>query len=62
MPTEWLLKLYNELLEANSEGIKALIQTIPDSEILLRQGLTKLVQEFEFEEIINLLEPLINGN
>ena len=36
-----------------------LITEIPEPEIYLIQSLTKMVREFEFEQIIDLTEPLI---
>lgn len=37
-----------------------LIIEIPDSQINLRQFLVKAVRLFQFEQIIDLAEPLIN--
>jgi signal transduction histidine kinase len=59
MPTTWLSKLYKTVLEADSEQVMSLIQDIPPTETLLIKPLTELVQRFQFEAILDLIEPLI---
>ncbi|WRH68520.1 MAG: hypothetical protein RSE13_10280 [Planktothrix sp. GU0601_MAG3] len=36
-----------------------LIPEIPETEASFAKGLTKLVRQFQFEQIIDLMEPLI---
>lgn len=56
MPTEWLEKLSDAALEADSAQVLALIQEIPSAEVVLIKGLGKLVRQFQFELILNLIE------
>ncbi|MGL6282242.1 MAG: response regulator, partial [Microcoleaceae cyanobacterium] len=60
MPQEWLERFIQANLEADTNQVLMIIQEIPQTEIKLIKGLNKLVYEYEFEKIINLVEPLIN--
>lgn len=60
MPKEWIIELYQGTLEANTVLVTQLIAQIPNIETHLIQSLTQLVRKFEFEQIINLVEPLVN--
>ncbi|MGL5131082.1 MAG: ATP-binding protein [Planktothrix sp.] len=60
MPKEWIIELYQATLEANTGLVMQLITQIPHVEAHLIQSLTQLVRKFEFEQIINLVEPLIS--
>ncbi|TAF49328.1 MAG: response regulator, partial [Oscillatoriales cyanobacterium] len=62
MPQQWLIDLFDAVLEADSQKIMALIQAIPESEARLTKDLTTLVHQFQFEKLLNLLEPLISTN
>lgn len=59
MPQEWIIRLSEAVLEANTEQIIILIQEIPESEAFLAKSLTKLVRQFQFEQIIDLISPLL---
>jgi signal transduction histidine kinase len=59
MPTEWLSPLLNTLLEADKNQLLQLIQEIPSSETFLIQQLTELANQFQFEYLIDLIEPLV---
>jgi hypothetical protein len=59
MPQSWLRQLSEAALEASTEEVMILIKAIPDTEFFLTQSLSKLVREFEFETILNLVEPLL---
>ena len=59
MPQSWLRRLSEAALEASTEEVMILIKEIPDTEFFLTQSLSKLVREFEFETILNLVEPLL---
>ncbi|WP_413173929.1 ATP-binding protein [Anabaena azotica] len=59
MTKEWIVRLYESSLEANVNLIMELIQEIPDTEIRLIQSLSKLVNQSEFEQIADLIEPLL---
>ncbi|QUS59251.1 high salinity-induced biofilm formation sensor histidine kinase Hik12 [Synechocystis sp. PCC 7338] len=58
MSQDWLTQLSHYLLEADTEQVMKLIAEIPASGSELEQNLTKLVRRFEFEKILDLIEPL----
>jgi hypothetical protein len=60
MPNEWIFRLYAGSLEANFNLVIALIGEIPDIETNLKQSLTQLVNQSKFEQIVDLVEPLIS--
>jgi hypothetical protein len=60
MPQDWLERFLQANLEANVHKALMIMQEIPQTEIKLIKGLNKLVYEYEFEKIINLVEPLIH--
>ncbi|SKB12189.1 putative Histidine kinase [Planktothrix sp. PCC 11201] len=60
MSSEWIVQLYKAALEANPTRVLELIEEIPSAEIDLIQFLTKVVRKFQFEQIIELTESLIN--
>jgi len=59
MSGEWITQLYQAAIEGNSTLVMELIAQIPQTETPLIQSLRKLTREFEFEQIIDLTEPLI---
>ncbi len=59
MPQQWLRQLSEAALEANTEEVITLIGEISSTEIFLTQSLTKLVRKFEFEQIFDLINPLL---
>ena len=59
MSTDWLQKLFEATLEADSEQVLALIQEIPGSEVALIGNLSRLLKQFQFEKILDLIEPLV---
>ena len=59
MPQEWVLRLYQAVLEADDQEIIRLIPEIPETEAALAKILTKLVRQYQFEQIIDLIEPLV---
>jgi|GEM_PF-1605307 len=59
MPQEWVIRLYQAVLEADEQQIMRLIPEIPETETYLATSLTKLVRQFQFEQIIDLIEPFI---
>ncbi len=60
MPKIWLTKLYKSSLEADKNFVMSLIQEIPKQEEFLARSLTKIVNDFQFEKLIDLLEPLVS--
>jgi CheY-like chemotaxis protein len=59
MSREWLSQLFQILLEADKEKVVKMIEEIPDTEIALVQSLTTLVRKFQFEKILDIIEPLL---
>lgn len=57
MPEAWRNDLYNAALEADSTLVLQLIDRIPASENALGQSLTKLTRQFQFEQIMELVQP-----
>lgn len=62
MPKEWLIRLSEAVLEADGEQVMKLVEEIPTTGESLAKNLTKLVHQFQFEQILNLIEPLINDD
>ncbi|WP_375473142.1 ATP-binding protein [uncultured Nostoc sp.] len=58
MSPEWINQFYEAALEANTNRVIELIRDIPKTETFLIQSLTKLARQFEFEELVDLAEPL----
>lgn len=58
MPPEWVEQLHQAAKRVNSKQILQLIGEIPSSQAGLAKTLTNLVNDFCFEEIINLTEGL----
>ncbi|BAZ12772.1 ATP-binding region ATPase domain protein [Calothrix sp. NIES-4071] len=60
MPNEWIVKLYKAALDADSELVSRLIEEIPSSYTLELMTLKDWVNKFQFENILDLTEALIN--
>ncbi|AFY47540.1 PAS domain S-box [Nostoc sp. PCC 7524] len=56
MPPEWVEQLHQAARRVNSKHILQLIEEIPSSQAGLAKTLTNLVNDFCFEEIINLTD------
>ncbi|MBE9227794.1 response regulator [Phormidium sp. LEGE 05292] len=61
MSLEWITQIYEAALEADTNQVLQLLQQIPQTETNLIQSLTKLTRQFDFEPIVNLVEPLITN-
>jgi len=59
MPSVWIKQLYKAAIEGDMDLISSLITEIPPRESELAKNLKELVQQFQFEVIINLLEPMM---
>ncbi|MEY3869111.1 MAG: hypothetical protein RLZZ338_3002 [Cyanobacteriota bacterium] len=62
MPQEWITQLYEAALEANAYLVLQLVEEIPQTETYLVKSLTKLARQFQFEQILNLVEHLITND
>jgi signal transduction histidine kinase/DNA-binding NarL/FixJ family response regulator len=60
MSQEWLEKFLQANLEADDNQVLIVMEEIPATAIKLLTGLNKLVYKYEFDQIIDLVEPLIN--
>jgi hypothetical protein len=54
MPSEWVAQLHNFALKVNAKQIMQLITHIPEQNAYLAMALTSLVNNFEFEKIVEL--------
>lgn len=61
MPDEWLAQLSDALLQGETAQLALLIEDIPAAHAFLIEQLTKLVREFQFEHILNFIEPLMTN-
>ncbi|WP_392531557.1 ATP-binding protein [Nostoc sp. C117] len=59
MSQEWINQFHEAALEANTNLVIELIREIPKTETFLIKSVTKLVRTFEFEQLVDLVEPLI---
>ncbi|WP_375496074.1 ATP-binding protein [uncultured Nostoc sp.] len=59
MSQEWIHQFYEAALEANTNQVMKLIREISQTETFLIQSLTKLVRKFEFEQLVDLVKPLL---
>lgn len=57
MSEKWIVKLYEAALDADSELVFKLLEKIPSSYVLEIQTLRDWVKKFEFEKILDLIEP-----
>ncbi|MDP3840899.1 MAG: histidine kinase dimerization/phospho-acceptor domain-containing protein [Methylococcales bacterium] len=62
MPAEWLAQLSDALLQGETAQLMMLIHDIPPTQAFLSEQMTELVMEFQFECILDLIEPLMTGN
>ncbi|HEY9612564.1 ATP-binding protein [Allocoleopsis sp.] len=58
MPLEWLAQLHKEAENCNEEEVFALIDQIPESHAALKLALEELVNDFRFDLLIELTQPL----
>ena len=58
MPTEWVLQLYHAATQLNAELISELIAQIPEEYTSLATALQKKVNDFDFDQIMNLAQPI----
>jgi PAS domain S-box-containing protein len=58
MPPEWRAQLYEEAINCNEEEVFALIEQIPESHVAVKLALAELVNNFRFDALIELTQPL----
>lgn len=59
MPTEWIGSLHQAATKVNAKLVINLIEQIPETHISLRTALTQLVDDFCFEEIVELTQCIL---
>ena len=59
MSAERLVQLSDALLQGETAQLTILIQDIPPTQAFLSEHLTELVREFQFECILDLIEPIM---
>ncbi len=59
MSQEWIMKLYQAVIEADDRPVMRLISEIPQTETVLIKSLANLVYQYQFEQILDLIEPLL---
>ena len=59
MSKEWIVKLYEAAIDADSELVFILLEEIPESQAFELQTLRNWVNKFQFEKILDLTEPLV---
>lgn len=60
MSKQWLHNLYKASLEADKISVLKLINEIPETESAMARSLSKIVRNFQFEQLVDLVEPLIS--
>ncbi|MEG4986989.1 AAA family ATPase [Microcoleus sp. BR0-C5] len=59
MSKEWIVKLYEAAIDADSELVFQILEEIPESHAFELHTLRNWVTKFQFEKILDLTEPLI---
>ncbi|MEG4576016.1 hypothetical protein QUA56_25610 [Microcoleus sp. N3A4] len=57
-----MISLSKAVFEANTKKVMKVIQEIPETELFLIKSLTQLARQFQFEQILDLIEPLMVHN
>ncbi|MEM9905788.1 MAG: hypothetical protein AAF921_12270, partial [Cyanobacteria bacterium P01_D01_bin.44] len=60
MPPTWITSLQQAATEVDSHQIRRLIQAIPPGQAALAQKLAQLMQQFNFDEILDAIAALDN--
>ncbi|MGL5941632.1 MAG: ATP-binding protein [Waterburya sp.] len=61
MPSEWLTQLEQAASTLDNEAIALLLSQIPDEHTLLAQVLKNKVDNFDFDEIVNLIQQTVKA-
>ena len=56
MPAEWVAQLHHAATQLDAEVILALLAQIPEEHTSLAQALQKKVNDFDFDQIVNLTQ------
>lgn len=56
MTSEWIVQLKQTAIQVDADSIQHLLEQIPSEDTYLTQGLTRMLENFEYDEIIELTE------
>lgn len=59
MPSAWVAELADAAVLCDDHGVHQLVEQIPEQELALAMGLTHLVNEFQFTQIIRLIQAFL---
>ncbi|BAZ00933.1 serine/threonine protein kinase and signal transduction histidine kinase with GAF and PAS/PAC sensor [Tolypothrix tenuis PCC 7101] len=59
MPKSWIINLHESALDADAELVLQILDSVPESHALVRHTCKNWVKRFQFENILDLTEPLI---
>lgn len=59
MPSEWIAKLYQAAAEGDDVVSLKLIHQIPSQQSFLIEGLTELVESYQFEQLMAIAQPTL---
>jgi CheY-like chemotaxis protein len=59
MPQEWLQKLYESASQANTQRVLELVQDIPEQQIILRNLLMDLINDFRLDIIMDTTQQTL---
>jgi DNA-binding LytR/AlgR family response regulator len=60
LSTDWLDQFHRALIELDQDRMLTLIADIPLAQAPVAQALSRKVQAFEYEILLNLLQPILN--
>ncbi|HEY9644168.1 MAG TPA: PAS domain S-box protein, partial [Coleofasciculaceae cyanobacterium] len=60
LPTEWIKQFHQASTQLNARRMLALLQQLPEEHRAIAQAFQEKVNNFDFEQIMNLTQPLIN--
>ena len=61
MSSEWLTQLEQAAAELDDEAVAELLNQIPDEYTLLAKALQNKVDDFDFDDIVNLIQQTVNN-
>ncbi|MFQ3617094.1 MAG: response regulator [Cyanobacteriota bacterium] len=61
LPANWIASLHQSALQGNDLRILDLLEELPPSQTDLRQALSNLAQEFQFDKILTATQPLLSN-
>ncbi|MEL7034373.1 MAG: ATP-binding protein [Cyanobacteria bacterium J06592_8] len=60
MPTDWIDEVYRAAYEGRNQRLIELFQEIPHNQTDLKQALMNLVNDFDYDTLINLTQPTLD--